>query len=62
MKNVLSLIFGIFTIGIVNAQESLPANPKPGACYVRCITSDEFKTVEERIMVKPKLCQLLTKR
>jgi OmpA-OmpF porin, OOP family len=58
MKNVLSLIFGIFTIGIVNAQESLPANPKPGACYVRCITSDEFKTVEERIMVKPEFTKL----
>ncbi len=40
------------------AQDGLPANPKPGSCYVRCISSDEFKTVEERIMVKPEYTKL----
>ncbi|MBK8625860.1 MAG: OmpA family protein [Saprospiraceae bacterium] len=58
MKNVLSMIFGIFAIGFASAQDGLPANPKPGSCYVRCITSDEFKTVEERIMVKPEYTKL----
>ncbi len=45
----LALIFGI---GFTQAQ-NLPANPDPGKCYVKCITKDEFKDIEETIEVYP---------
>jgi len=45
----LALIFGI---GFAQAQ-NLPANPDPGKCYVKCITKDEFKDIEETIEVYP---------
>lgn len=38
----------------VNAQaDGLPANPTPGKCYVKCITPDEFKEVEETYVASP---------
>lgn len=37
----------------VSQAQNLPANPDPGKCYVKCITKDEFKTVEETIEVYP---------
>lgn len=33
--------------------QNLPSNPEPGKCYVKCITKDEFKDVEEQVMIKP---------
>lgn len=47
MRNVLSILICLFTISVINAQDGLPTNPKPGACYVKCVTADEFRTVEE---------------
>lgn len=58
MKNLITFTIALFSFGIMQAQSGLPENPKPGTCYVRCITSDEFKTVEERIMVKPEYTKL----
>lgn len=43
----LTLLVGF---GYAQAQ-NLPDNPEPGKCYVKCITKDEFKQVEETIMV-----------
>jgi len=40
------------SISFVQAQ-GLPENPAPGKCYVKCITKDEFKEVEETIEVYP---------
>ena len=40
------------------AQGSLPENPQPGKCYVKCITKDEFKEVEETIQVYPAYTKL----
>lgn len=48
MRNVLSILICLFTISVINAQDGLPTNPKPGACYVKCVTADEFRTVEEK--------------
>lgn len=31
----------------------LPPNPEPGKCYIKCITQDTFKTVEETVEVSP---------
>ncbi|TXE11104.1 OmpA family protein [Seonamhaeicola algicola] len=45
----LTLLLGF---GFSQAQ-NLPANPEPGKCYVKCITKDEFKTIEETIEVYP---------
>lgn len=49
------LLLGLFLIagiGFVQAQ-GLPENPEPGKCYVKCITKDEFKDVEETLQVYP---------
>lgn len=50
----LSLLLGF---GISQAQ-NLPGNPEPGKCYVKCITKDEFKDVEETIEVYPAYTKL----
>lgn len=49
------LLLGLtFLLGYgVSQAQNLPANPDPGKCYVKCITKDEFKTVEETIEVYP---------
>ncbi|SFD20287.1 OmpA family protein [Algibacter pectinivorans] len=39
-------------LGIAQAQ-NLPTSPEPGKCYVKCITKDEFKDVQETIEVYP---------
>ncbi len=53
---VITLLVAAFS---VNAQE-LPPNPKPGKCYVKCITADEFKNVTETIVVSPAYKKLVT--
>ena len=52
----LSLAF-LAGIGFSQAQ-NLPANPDPGKCYVKCITKDEFKQVQETIEVYPAYTKL----
>lgn len=42
----------ILGIGFSQAQ-TLPANPDPGKCYVKCITKDEFKEVQETYEATP---------
>ena len=51
-KNLLLLVCFIAGIGFSQAQD-LPTNPAPGKCYVKCITKDEFKDVEETIQTYP---------
>jgi outer membrane protein OmpA-like peptidoglycan-associated protein len=58
MRNIFFIFFIFAAVVSVSAQEGLPANPKPGSCYVRCITADEFRTVDERIMTKPEFTKL----
>lgn len=41
-------------------SQNLPSNPEPGKCYVKCITKDEFKTVEENIETHPAYTTLET--
>ena len=56
MKKFLSVIFCISLFGTSFAQtvdSGLPANPEPGKCYVKCVTPDQYETVEEKIMVRP---------
>lgn len=54
------LLLGLtFLLGYgVSQAQNLPANPDPGKCYVKCITKDEFKTVEETIEVYPAYTRL----
>lgn len=56
-KTVLSLMGVTMFSGVAMAQ-SLPSNPAPGKCYVKCITKDEFKEVEEQVMIKPAYSKL----
>ena len=50
-------LFVIFGIGFSQAQ-GLPTNPEPGKCYVKCITKDEFKEVEETLQTYPAYTKL----
>lgn len=56
-RNILSLSAMLVCVGVATAQ-NLPSNPTPGKCYVKCITKDEFKDVEEKVMVKPAYSKL----
>ena len=48
------LLFVCFIAGIGFSQaQGLPTNPEPGKCYVKCITKDTFKDVEETIQTYP---------
>jgi len=51
-QKLLLLVCFIAGIGFSQAQD-LPTNPSPGKCYVKCITKDEFKEVEETIQTYP---------
>lgn len=51
-KNLILSLTILFGLGFAKAQ-NLPASPEPGKCYVKCITKDEFKDVQETIEVYP---------
>lgn len=51
-QKLLLLVCFVAGIGFSHAQD-LPTNPAPGKCYVKCITKDEFKDVEETIQTYP---------
>ncbi len=51
-QQLLLLVCFIAGIGFSQAQ-GLPTNPEPGKCYVKCITKDTFKDVEETIQTYP---------
>lgn len=55
MKRKIAILMGalIFVPLISAAQDALPPNPVPGKCYVKCITKDTFKEVEETIEISP---------
>ena len=52
MRKTNLVIIMMFLTSILFAQD-LPSNPEPGKCYVKCITKDEFKDVEETIESYP---------
>lgn len=47
------IIITVLLAGYFGYSQELPSNPKPGMCYVKCITKDEFKEVTETIEVSP---------
>lgn len=51
-QKLLLLVCFIAGIGFSQAQ-GLPTNPEAGKCYVKCITKDTFKDVEETIQTYP---------
>lgn len=51
-QKLLLFVCLIAGIGFSQAQ-GLPTNPEPGKCYVKCITKDAFKEVEETIQTSP---------
>ncbi|GAA4957115.1 OmpA family protein [Algibacter aquimarinus] len=55
--NLFLCLIVIFSSGALQAQ-NLPSNPEPGKCYVKCITKDEFKDVQETIEVYPAYSKL----
>ena len=56
-KNLFLCLAFLLGLGFTYAQ-NLPVNPEPGKCYVKCITKDEFKDVEETIEVYPAYTKL----
>ncbi|WP_346881620.1 OmpA family protein [uncultured Algibacter sp.] len=58
MKTNLFLCLALFLGYGMSQAQNLPANPEPGKCYVKCITKDEFKDVEETIEVYPAYTKL----
>lgn len=50
------MLVAFFTATAQN--DELPPNPEPGKCYVKCITKDIFKEVEETVMVSPEYKKL----
>jgi len=58
-KNTLRELMGgmlLISLTVMAAQAQtgeLPPNPDPGKCYVKCITKDTFRTVEETVQVSP---------
>ncbi|AUP80997.1 OmpA family protein [Flavivirga eckloniae] len=55
--NLFLSLFLLLSLGFSQAQ-NLPENPEPGKCYVKCITKDEFKDIEETIEVYPSYTKL----
>lgn len=53
MKKITLTLISLFLVIAYTVAQDLPTNPAPGKCYVKCITKDEFKEVEETIQVKP---------
>ncbi len=56
--NFLLSLICVLGFSLVSQAQSLPNNPEPGKCYVKCITKDEFSTVEETIEVYPAYSKL----
>lgn len=57
MKQCLLLLCLFIGFNVATAQ-NLPDNPEPGKCYVKCITKDEFKDVEETLQSYPAYTKL----
>ncbi|NOU58898.1 OmpA family protein [Marinifilum caeruleilacunae] len=57
MKSKFILIPLLFSCFYSIAQE-LPTNPKPGKCYVKCITKDVFEEIEETVEISPAYTKL----
>lgn len=51
MKKLLSFAFAASTLAAFG--QGLPTNPEPGKCYVKCVTHDEFKPEDVRVLVTP---------
>lgn len=56
MKKLFLLFMLAMSANLIFAQvtmDKLPENPEPGKCYVKCVTPDIYKNVEERVLVRP---------
>jgi OmpA-OmpF porin, OOP family len=54
MRNCTLFFFTFLFLGqILIAQGELPPNPKPGQCYIRCVTEDKWRDENKRVMVTP---------
>lgn len=53
LQYLLLFVFFIAGYGMTAQTDGLPTNPKPGKCYVKCVTKAEFGTETVRIMTKP---------
>lgn len=52
-KPILLLVTLFFAVAYSYGQEGLPPNPKPGQCYIRCITPEVYGTEEKRMLARP---------
>ncbi len=52
------LMFLLGMAGLQAQHDQLPTDPEPGKCYVKCVTPDEFETVQEQILVRPAYTRL----
>lgn len=54
MKKPILLLAALFlTVSYGYSQESFPKDPKPGQCYIRCITPEVYGTEEKRMLARP---------
>ncbi|HFA48891.1 MAG TPA: OmpA family protein [Bacteroidetes bacterium] len=55
MKKPTILLFSLLmAVSFAFGQgESLPQNPTPGHCYIRCVTPEQYGTTEKRMLARP---------
>lgn len=58
LRYLLLFVLCISMNGLMAQQDGLPTNPKPGKCYVKCVTKPEFGTETVRVMVSPSYTKL----
>jgi len=55
---LLIIAFVICSTALLAQSDQLPPNPKPGKCYVKCVTTDEYRNIQERVMIAPSYTKL----
>lgn len=53
MKKLAFLLSIFMGTGLALNAQDLPSNPEENTCYVRCVTPNEFKTEQVKVMVRP---------
>lgn len=50
---ILLLVFVLAATFAFGQGETLPKNPTPGKCYIRCVTPEQYGTDEKRMLARP---------
>ncbi|WP_103866067.1 OmpA family protein [Aquimarina sp. I32.4] len=60
MRKITLAVFFTFLGAALHAQQDLPADPKPGKCYVRCTTPDVYENKTVKVEITPAYKKLKT--